>query len=78
TDSAEPTPSESTNVETETVVTPFYYLSTPHGSPTYIDNYVTESVATPLEKDSNKEWETEISEPTTSDSTTVESEQLDN
>ncbi|WP_043041851.1 hypothetical protein, partial [Streptococcus suis] len=52
TEIAEPTSSESTNVETETVVTPVNDVATPHGSPTYIDNSVTESVATPLEKDS--------------------------
>ena len=43
---------EPTNVETESVVTPTNDVATPHGSPTYIDNSVTESVDTPLEKDS--------------------------
>ncbi|MDX5037397.1 IdeS/Mac family cysteine endopeptidase, partial [Streptococcus suis] len=51
TEIAEPTSSESTSVEAETVVTPVNDVATPHGSPTYIDNSVTESVATPLEKD---------------------------
>ncbi len=32
------------------MVTPVNDVATPHGSPTYIDNSVTESVATPLEK----------------------------
>ncbi|HEM2861708.1 TPA: IdeS family IgM protease [Streptococcus suis] len=65
---------ESTNVETETVVTPVNDVATPHGSPTYIDNSVTESVATPLEKDSIQAGETEIAEPTSSESTNVETE----
>ncbi|HEM3839779.1 TPA: IdeS family IgM protease, partial [Streptococcus suis] len=65
---------EPTNVETETVVTPINDAATPHGSPTYIDNSVTESVATPLEKDSIQAGETEIAEPTSSESTNVETE----
>ncbi|MGM5693692.1 host-specific IgM cysteine endopeptidase Ide-Ssuis [Streptococcus suis] len=71
-------PVESTNVETETVVTPVNDVATPHGSPTYIDNSVTESVATPLEKDSIQAGETEIAEPTSSESTSVEAELVDN
>ncbi|CYX86286.1 IdeS family IgM protease [Streptococcus suis] len=78
TEIAEPTSSESTNVETETVVTPVNDVATPHGSPTYIDNSVTESVATPLEKDSIQAGETEIAEPTSSESTSVEAELVDN
>ncbi|CYY92819.1 methyl-accepting chemotaxis protein [Streptococcus suis] len=74
TEIAEPTSRESTNVETETVVTPVNDVATPHGSPTYIDNSVTESVATPLEKDSIQAGETEIAEPTSSESTNVETE----
>ncbi|AER14695.1 host-specific IgM cysteine endopeptidase Ide-Ssuis [Streptococcus suis] len=69
---------EPTNVETETVVTPVNDVATPHGSPTYIDNSVTESVATPLEKDSIQAGETEIAEPTSSESTSVEAELVDN
>ncbi|HEM3230166.1 host-specific IgM cysteine endopeptidase Ide-Ssuis [Streptococcus suis] len=69
---------ELTNVETETVVTPVNDAATPHGSPTYIDNSVTESVATPLEKDSIQAGETEIAEPTSSESTSVEAELVDN
>ncbi|MDG4480972.1 host-specific IgM cysteine endopeptidase Ide-Ssuis [Streptococcus suis] len=71
-------PVESTNVETETVVTPVNDVATPHGSPTYIDNSVTESVATPLEKDSIQAGETEIAESTSSESTSVEAELVDN
>ncbi|ASW49953.2 host-specific IgM cysteine endopeptidase Ide-Ssuis [Streptococcus suis] len=71
-------PVESTNVETETVVTPVNDVATPHGSPTYIDNSVTESVATPLEKDSIQAGGTEIAEPTSSESTSVEAELVDN
>ncbi|HEM5176662.1 TPA: IdeS/Mac family cysteine endopeptidase [Streptococcus suis] len=71
-------PVESTNVETETVVTSVNDVATPHGSPTYIDNSVTESVATPLEKDSIQAGETEIAEPTSSESTSVEAELVDN
>ncbi|HFR3584354.1 TPA: IdeS/Mac family cysteine endopeptidase [Streptococcus suis] len=71
-------PVESTNVETETVVTSVNDVATPHGSPTYIDNSVTESVATPLEKDSIQAGETEIAEPTLSESTSVEAELVDN
>ncbi|MDW8583886.1 IdeS/Mac family cysteine endopeptidase [Streptococcus suis] len=78
TEIAEPTSSESTNVETETVVTPVNDVATPHGSPTYIDNSVTESVATPLEKDSIQAGETEIAEPTSSKSTNVEAASVDN
>ncbi|HEL1976104.1 TPA: IdeS/Mac family cysteine endopeptidase [Streptococcus suis] len=78
TEIAEPTSSESTNVETETVVTPVNDVATPHGSPTYIDNSVTESVATPLEKDSIQAGETEIAEPTSSESTNVEAASVDN
>ncbi|NQO22503.1 Mac family protein [Streptococcus suis] len=70
-------PVESTNVETETVVTSVNDVATPHGSPTYIDNSVTESVATPLEKDSIQAGETEIAEPTSSESTSVEAELVD-
>ncbi|AER21626.1 Mac family protein [Streptococcus suis ST1] len=69
---------EPTNVETESVVTPINDVATPHGSPTYIDNSVTESVATPLEKDSIQAGETENAEPTTSESTSVEAELVDN
>ncbi|HEM4737097.1 TPA: IdeS/Mac family cysteine endopeptidase [Streptococcus suis] len=69
---------ELTNVETESVVTPVNDAATPHGSPTYIDNSVTESVATPLEKDSIQAGETEIAEPTSSESTSVEAELVDN
>ncbi|MDW8580191.1 IdeS/Mac family cysteine endopeptidase [Streptococcus suis] len=69
---------EPTNVETETVVTPINDAATPHGSPTYIDNSVTESVATPLEKDSIQAGETEIAEPTSSKSTNVEAASVDN
>ncbi|HHT7815598.1 TPA: host-specific IgM cysteine endopeptidase Ide-Ssuis [Streptococcus suis] len=69
---------EPTNVETESVVTPINDVATPHGSPTYIDNSVTESVATPLEKDSIQAGETEIAEPTSSESTSVEAELVDN
>ncbi|MGV3251335.1 host-specific IgM cysteine endopeptidase Ide-Ssuis [Streptococcus suis] len=71
-------PVESTNVETETVVTPVNDVATPHGSPTYIDNSVTKSVATPLEKDSIQAGGTEIAEPTSSESTSVEAELVDN
>ncbi|HGA1492486.1 TPA: IdeS/Mac family cysteine endopeptidase, partial [Streptococcus suis] len=69
---------ELTNVETESVVTPINDAATLHGSPTYIDNSVTESVATPLEKDSIQAGETEIAEPTSSESTSVEAELVDN
>ncbi|CYZ38155.1 host-specific IgM cysteine endopeptidase Ide-Ssuis [Streptococcus suis] len=69
---------ELTNVETESVVTPVNDAATPHGSPTYIDNSVTESVATPLEKDSIQAGETEIAELTSSESTSVEAELVDN
>ncbi|HEM4189235.1 Mac family protein [Streptococcus suis] len=69
---------EPTNVETESVVTPINDVATPHGSPTYIDNSVTESVATPLEKDSIQAGETENAEPTSSESTSVEAELVDN
>ncbi|HEM4694639.1 TPA: IdeS/Mac family cysteine endopeptidase [Streptococcus suis] len=69
---------EPTNVETESVVTPINDAATPHGFPTYIDNSVTESVATPLEKDSIQAGETEIAEPTSSESTSVEAELVDN
>ncbi|WP_449450742.1 IdeS/Mac family cysteine endopeptidase [Streptococcus suis] len=62
---------ELTNVETESVVTPVNDAATP-GSPTYIDNSVTESVATPLEKDSIQDGETEIAEPTSSEPMNVE------
>ncbi|HEL1998119.1 TPA: IdeS/Mac family cysteine endopeptidase [Streptococcus suis] len=78
TEIAEPTSSESTSVEAETVVNPVNDVATPHGSPTYIDNSVTESVATPLEKDSIQAGETEIAEPTSSESTSVEAELVDN
>ncbi|HHT7806131.1 TPA: host-specific IgM cysteine endopeptidase Ide-Ssuis [Streptococcus suis] len=71
-------PVELTNVETESVVTPVNDAATPHGSPTYIDNSVTESVATLLEKDSIQAGETEIAEPTSSESTSVEAELVDN
>ncbi|HEM5226195.1 TPA: IdeS/Mac family cysteine endopeptidase [Streptococcus suis] len=71
-------PVELTNVETESVVTPVNDAATPHGSPTYIDNSVTESVATRLEKDSIQAGETEIAEPTSSESTSVEAELVDN
>ncbi|HEM6045232.1 TPA: IdeS/Mac family cysteine endopeptidase [Streptococcus suis] len=71
-------PVELTNVETESVVTPVNDAATPHGSPTYIDNSVTKSVATPLEKDSIQVGETEIAEPTSSESTSVEAELVDN
>ncbi|HFI0466104.1 TPA: IdeS/Mac family cysteine endopeptidase [Streptococcus suis] len=53
-------PVESTNVETETVVTPV------------------NDVATPLENDSIQAGETEIAEPTSSESTSVEAELVDN
>ncbi|HFI0586873.1 TPA: IdeS/Mac family cysteine endopeptidase [Streptococcus suis] len=69
---------EQTNVEIESVVTPIHDAATPHGSPMYIDNSVTESVATPLEKDSIQAGETEIAEPTSSESTSVEAELVDN
>ncbi|MEG3280923.1 IdeS/Mac family cysteine endopeptidase [Streptococcus suis] len=69
---------EPTNVETESVVTPINDVATPHGSPTYIDNSVTESVATPLEKDSIQAGETENAEPTSSKSTNVEAASVDN
>lgn len=69
---------EPTNVETESVVTPTNDVATPHGSPMYIDNSVTESVATPLEKDSIQAGETEIAEPTSSKSTNVEAASVDN
>ncbi|HFI0902455.1 TPA: IdeS/Mac family cysteine endopeptidase [Streptococcus suis] len=69
---------EPTNVETESVVTPINDVATPHGSPTYIDNSVTESVATPLEKDSIQAGETENAESTSSESTSVEAELVDN
>ncbi|MDX5001232.1 IdeS/Mac family cysteine endopeptidase [Streptococcus suis] len=69
---------EPTNVETESVVTPINDVATPHGSPTYIDNSVTESVAAPLEKDSIQAGETENAEPTSSESTSVEAELVDN
>ncbi|HEM4744336.1 TPA: IdeS/Mac family cysteine endopeptidase [Streptococcus suis] len=69
---------EPTNVETESVVTPINDVATPHGSPTYIDNSVTESVATPLEKDSIQTGNTEIAEPTSSKSTNVEAASVDN
>ncbi|HEM6172499.1 TPA: IdeS/Mac family cysteine endopeptidase [Streptococcus suis] len=69
---------ELTNVETESVVTPVNDAAAPHGSPMYIDNSVTESVATPLEKDSIQAGETEIAEPTSSESTSVEAELVDN
>ncbi|CYU22023.1 YSIRK-type signal peptide-containing protein [Streptococcus suis] len=69
---------EPTNVETESVVTPINDAATPHGFPMYIDNSVTESVATPLEKDSIQAGETEIAEPTSSESTSVEAELVDN
>ncbi|MDW8668475.1 IdeS/Mac family cysteine endopeptidase [Streptococcus suis] len=69
---------EPTNVETESVVTPINDAATPHGSPTYIDNSVTESVATPLEKDSIQAGETEIAELTSSKSTNVEAASVDN
>ncbi|MCB2943351.1 IdeS/Mac family cysteine endopeptidase [Streptococcus suis] len=69
---------EPTNVETESVVTPTNDVATPHGSPMYIDNSVTESVATPLEKDSIQAGETEIAEPTSSESTSFEAELVDN
>ncbi|NQN45127.1 YSIRK-type signal peptide-containing protein [Streptococcus suis] len=78
TEIAEPTSSESTSVEAETVVTPVNDVATPHGSPTYIDNSVTESVATPLEKDSIQAGETEIAEPTSSESTNAEAASVDN
>ncbi|HEM4895662.1 TPA: IdeS/Mac family cysteine endopeptidase, partial [Streptococcus suis] len=71
-------PVEPMNVETESVVTPINDAATPHGFPMYIDNSVTESVATPLEKDSIQAGETEIAEPTSSESTSVEAELVDN
>ncbi|WP_105179089.1 host-specific IgM cysteine endopeptidase Ide-Ssuis [Streptococcus suis] len=69
-------PVESTNVETETVVTSVNDVATPHGSPTYIDNSVTESVATPLEKDSIQTRETENAEQTLSEPTNAETESV--
>lgn len=71
-------PVEPMNVETESVVTPINDAATPHGFPMYIDNSVTESVATPLEKDSIQAGETEIAEPTSSESTNVEAASVDN
>ncbi|MDR5650898.1 hypothetical protein, partial [Staphylococcus nepalensis] len=51
---------------------------TPRGSSAYADSSTTESVATLLEKDSIQAGETEIAEPTSSESTSVEAELVDN
>ncbi|HEM3214107.1 IdeS/Mac family cysteine endopeptidase [Streptococcus suis] len=67
---------EPTNVETESVVTPINDAATPHGFPTYIDNSVTESVATPLEKDSIQTREIENAEQTLSEPTNAEAESV--
>ncbi|WP_074411861.1 host-specific IgM cysteine endopeptidase Ide-Ssuis [Streptococcus suis] len=82
TEIAEPTSSESTSVEAELVDNSEIHAATssvtPCGSSAYADGSTTESVATPLEKDSIQTGNTEIAEPTSSESTNVEAASVDN
>ncbi|HEL1636529.1 IdeS/Mac family cysteine endopeptidase [Streptococcus suis] len=82
TEIAEPTSSESTSVEAELVDNSEIHSATssvtPRGSSAYADSSTTESVATPLEKDSIQAGETENAEPTSSKSTNVEAASVDN
>ncbi|MBS0686225.1 host-specific IgM cysteine endopeptidase Ide-Ssuis [Streptococcus suis] len=82
TEIAEPTSSESTSVEAELVDNSEIHAATssvtPCGSSAYADGSTTESVATPLEKDSIQTGNTEIAEPTSSKSTNVEAASVDN
>ncbi|MDG3330658.1 IdeS family IgM protease [Streptococcus suis] len=82
TEIAEPTSSESTSVEAELVDNSEIHAATssvtPCGSSAYADGSTTESVATPLEKDSIQTGNTEIAEPNSSKSTNVEAASVDN
>ncbi|MHC3643909.1 host-specific IgM cysteine endopeptidase Ide-Ssuis [Streptococcus suis] len=82
TEIVEPTSSESTSVEAELVDNSEIHAATssvtPCGSSAYADGSTTESVATPLEKDSIQTGNTEIAEPTSSKSTNVEAASVDN
>ncbi|MEG3268916.1 host-specific IgM cysteine endopeptidase Ide-Ssuis [Streptococcus suis] len=80
TEIAEPTSSESTSVEAELVDNSEIHSATssvtPRGSSTYADSSTTESVATPLEKDSIQTREIENAEQTLSEPTNVETESV--
>ncbi|WP_024416109.1 host-specific IgM cysteine endopeptidase Ide-Ssuis [Streptococcus suis] len=80
TEIAEPTSSESTSVEAELVDNSEIHSATssvtPRGSSAYADSSTTESVATPLEKDSIQTREIENAEQTLSEPTNAEAESV--
>ncbi|HEM3217999.1 TPA: IdeS/Mac family cysteine endopeptidase [Streptococcus suis 2524] len=80
TEIAEPTSSESTSVEAELVDNSEIHSATssvtPRGSSAYADSSTTESVATPLEKDSIQTREIENAEQTLSEPTNAEAESI--
>ncbi|HEM3122883.1 TPA: IdeS/Mac family cysteine endopeptidase [Streptococcus suis] len=80
TEIAEPTSSESTSVEAELVDNSEIHSATssvtPRGSSAYTDSSTTESVATPLEKDSIQTREIENAEQTLSEPTNAEAESV--
>ncbi|HFR3592320.1 YSIRK-type signal peptide-containing protein [Streptococcus suis] len=80
TEIAEPTSSESTSVEAELVDNSEIHSATssvtPRGSSAYADSSTTESVATPLEKDSIQTGEIENAEQTLSEPTNAEAESV--
>ncbi|HEM5105236.1 MULTISPECIES: host-specific IgM cysteine endopeptidase Ide-Ssuis [Streptococcus] len=80
TEIAEPTSTESTSVEAELVDNSEIHSATssvtPRGSSAYVDSSTTESVATPLEKDSIQTREIENAEQTLSEPTNAEAESV--
>ncbi|HFR3650465.1 TPA: IdeS/Mac family cysteine endopeptidase [Streptococcus suis] len=80
TEIAEPTSSESTSVEAELVDNSEIHSATssvtPRGSSAYTDSSTTESVATPLEKDSIQTREIENAEQALSEPTNAEAESV--
>ncbi|HEM2696770.1 TPA: IdeS/Mac family cysteine endopeptidase [Streptococcus suis] len=80
TEIAEPTSSESTSVEAELVDNSEIHSATssvtPRGSSAYADSSTTESVATPLEKDSIQTREIENAEQALSEPTNAEAESV--
>ncbi|HEM5136891.1 YSIRK-type signal peptide-containing protein [Streptococcus suis] len=80
TEIAEPTSTESTSVEAELVDNSEIHSATssvtPRGSSAYADSSTTESVATPLEKDSIQTREIENAEQTLSEPTNAEAESV--
>ncbi|MCL4923549.1 MULTISPECIES: host-specific IgM cysteine endopeptidase Ide-Ssuis [Streptococcus] len=80
TEIAEPTSTESTSVEAELIDNSEIHSATssvtPRGSSAYADSSTTESVATPLEKDSIQTREIENAEQTLSEPTNAEAESV--